>query len=83
MAISNSPLDWSAINRQYRNTDQMFEVFPIADPEIGDALGIKSWNSVSEFLTQLADSSSLEVYDMYAGHAVDIATYVPDGLNAG
>ena len=92
MAIAQSPLHWSVVNERYRNTDRIFEVFPIGDSENGDALGIsiasnyfndQSWNSVSRFLTELADMWPLEVYDMYSGHAVDIATYVPDGLNPG
>ena len=92
LAIAQSPLDWTAVNERYRNTDQMFEVFPIPDPENGDALGIsiptnyfneQSWNSAANFLTALADSYPLAVYDMYAGHAVDIVTYVPDGLDGG
>ncbi len=92
MAIARSPIDWSVVNEQYQNTDHMFEVFPITDPANDNAIGIsipsnyfngQSWNSVSKFLTELADSYPLEVYDMYAGHAVDVATYVPDGLDAG
>jgi hypothetical protein len=92
LAIAQSPIDWSTVNERYRNTEQMFEVFPIADPENGDAIGIsiptshfnaQSWNSASKFLTSLADSCTFEVYDMYRGDAVDLATYVPDGLDAG
>jgi hypothetical protein len=89
LAIARSPIDWPLVAEQYRNTDQSFEVFPIVDPENGAAIGIsiptsrfnaKSWKSVSRFLSSVGDSCSLEVYDMYQGDAVDIASYLPDGL---
>ncbi len=92
LAIAQSRFNWPAVNELYQNTDQVFEMFPIPDSENGDALGIsiptnylneQSWNSASIFLTALADLYPLEVYDMYAGHAVDLATHVPDGLDAG
>jgi len=80
------------VSERYRNTDRTFEVFPIVDPENGDAIGIsiptnyfnkQSWQSASNFLVALAASCPLKVYDMYGGHAVDVTTYVPDGLNDG
>lgn len=89
LAIARSPIDWPLLGERYKNTDQSFEVFPIVDPENGNAIGIsiptsrfnaKSWKSVSKFLTSVSDSCALEVYDMYKGEAVDIATYIPDGL---
>ena len=92
LAIAQSELDWATVNERFRNTDQMFEVFPIADPENGDSLGIsiptnyfneQSWHNVCKFLSDIAGSCPLDVYDMYAGHSIDVATYVPDGLNAG
>lgn len=89
LAIARTPIDWALVGERYRKTDQSFEVFPIVYPETGDAIGIsiptsrfdaKCWKGVSRFLTSIGDSCSLEVYDMYQGNAVDIATYVPDGL---
>jgi hypothetical protein len=92
IAISKSPFDWATVNQDYQSIDQLFEVFPITGLENGDALGIsiptnyfndKSWKIATKFLTALADSYPLEVYDLYLGHAVDITTYAPDGLEAG
>ncbi|CAN5148215.1 hypothetical protein BH11PLA2_BH11PLA2_46330 [soil metagenome] len=89
LAIARSPIDWPMVGGRYRNTDQSFEVFPIVDPENGDAIGIsiptsrfnaKCWKSVSRFLISVGGSCLLDVYVMYQGDAVDIATYVPDGL---
>jgi len=92
LAVAQAPIDWPMVSEQYRNTDRTFEVFPIVDPENGDAIGIsiptsyfnaKAWQSASNFLIALAASCPLKVYDMYGGNAVDVATYVPDGLSAG
>lgn len=89
LAIARSPIDWPMVGERYRNTDQSFDVFPIVDPENGAAIGIsiptnrfnaECWKSVSDFLTSVGDSCSLEVYDMYQGDAVDIEAYVPDGM---
>ena len=92
LAIPQAPVDWSEISERYIETDRLFEIFPIAGTEIGDALGIsipskffneESWGSASTFLARLAESCKLEVYDMYAGSVIDIATYTPEGLNDG
>ena len=90
LAIAGSPINWLRLSEQYQNTDRTFEIFPIAESELGDALGIsiptnafdsKSWWSASAFLQALAASNSLEVYDMFTGQAIDVATYVPDGID--
>ncbi len=92
MVVADGPLDWSTVHEQYSYTDNMFEVCPILDAEGGDAVGISipmkyfnqhTWTSASRFLKALADQFDLKLYDMYAGQQVDLATYVPDGMDAG
>ena len=92
LAVSKTPIDWAAVNQEFQSIDHMFEMFPIIDAENGDAIGIsiptnyfnhQTWKIASKFLTALADSYPLAVYDLYLGHAVDITKYVPDGLDAG
>lgn len=89
LAVAQSPIDWTKTSELYRQADRLFEVFPIADPGEPDALGISiptnhfnqtSWQSASRFLLILASAYPLTVFEMYGGHAVDLATYVPDGL---
>ena len=92
LAVAQSPIEWRMVSERYRNTDRTFEVFPITDPECGDAIGVSiptnhfnkhSWRSASNFLIALAASCPLKVYDMYGGHAVDVTTFVPAELDAG
>jgi len=92
MVVAHGPLDWSTVHEQYGYTDKMFEVFPILDADGGDAFGVSipmkyfnqhTWTSASRFLRALADQFDLRLYDMYTGHQVDLATYVPDGMDAG
>lgn len=89
MAISELPFDWEAVNKAFQNVDHKFEVFPIADTAIGDAIGIsiptkrfnhQAWEIVSKFLSALGESYPLHVYDLYSGCEIDIKTYVPDSL---
>lgn len=89
LAVAETPIDWTLVSETYRNTDRMFEMFPIAEPKNGDAIGIsipikylneQSWQSALAFLLALTDLGPLKIYDMYLGNEVDLATYVPDGL---
>lgn len=91
MILADGPLDWMAVHEQYGNTDRMFEVFPILDADDRDAIGISipmkyfnqhSWASASNFLNALAARFNLKLYDMYTGQQVDLATFVPNGMNA-
>ncbi len=92
LVVLHAPVDWSDISERYVASDRSFELFPITDAELGDALGIsiplkyfnaQSWSSAATFLSDLFVSCQVEVYDMYTGHAIDIATYKPEGLGDG
>lgn len=92
MVVTETPIEWPKVQNQYQSTDQLFEIFPISDAEPGDAIGVsipmnqfnqQSWASASGFLRAIADDYQFTLYDMYLGQSVDLATYAPDGMDAG
>lgn len=89
LAVTQSAIEWRTVSDQYQSTDRLFEIFPIADPQNGDAIGIsiptnhfnaKTWQSAARFLRTISAAGPLTVYDMYQGSAIELATYVPDEL---
>ena len=94
LAVAKSAIDWASINEQYRNTDQMFELFPISDAENGDFLGIsipmnhfnhESWDSASSFLktVEVVKSPTADMIEGALGGTVSMRTVRPlelDGL---
>jgi hypothetical protein len=92
LAVAKSPIDWITLSEGYRSTDRTFEIFPIHDSRLGDAVGVSiptnffnsaSWQSAADFLTAMTASYSLEVFDMFSGQTIDVTKYVPDGLDGG
>lgn len=91
MAVSQTEIDWPGVQQAYRDTEQLFEIFPIPEFGPGDAIGISlpmnhfnqdSWSCASRFLRTIAGEVQFTLYDMYLGQAVELGTYVPGGIDA-
>ena len=89
LAITAAQPDWVALSVHYHQSERSFEIFPVSNGEDGLGFGIcipfnhftqSNWQSTVTFLRGLSTFGHFTTYDMYTGLAIDINSYIPDGL---